>query len=174
MLDFLTVRAQDTGAHYHRSSWGDWTADASHCDTRARVLIRDAVPGTARHGSGCRITAGVWISPYDGARMTDPHLVQIDHRVPVHEAAQSGTRGWTTTERERFYNDLGNLVAVSAHSNTSKGDSDPGRWRPPNRASWCRYATGYIATKHQYALTIDPDERTGLITMLNTCPGGSR
>jgi len=174
MLDSLTVRAQDTGAHYLRSDWGTWAAGADHCDTRARVLVRDAIPGTLRHGTGCRISGGAWISSYDGVRIIDPHLVQIDHRVPVHEAAQSETRSWSSTERHRFYNDPDNLVAVSARSNTSKGDGDPGQWRPPNRSSWCAYATGYIATKRRYALTIDPAERAALVAMLNGCPGGAR
>jgi hypothetical protein len=171
ILDTLTVRVPDTGAHYRRTDWGDWTRTTG-CDTRARVLIRDAVPGSVRRGPRCRVLAGIWVSPYDNTRITDPTGVQIDHRVPVHEANQSGARGWSTAQRARFYNDPTNLVAVSARSNTSKGDGDPGVWRPTNHADWCTYAAGYITTKHTYRLTVDDRERAGLVAMLNTCPGG--
>ncbi len=171
MLDTLTVRVPDTGAHYNRHDWGGWTRTGG-CNTRERVLIRDAVPRTVQRGPGCRITAGTWTSPYDNTRITDPTGAQIDHRVPVKEANQSGARGWSSAQRARFYNDPNNLVAVSGHANTSKGDSDPGTWRPTNRADWCGYAAGYIATKHTYRLTVDDRERAGLVAMLNTCPAG--
>lgn len=171
MLNALAVRVPDTGAHYRRSDWGGWTG-LGGCNTRERVLIRDAGPGTVRRGPGCRVLAGTWRSPYDTTRITNPSGVQIDHRVPVKEANQSGARGWSSAQRARFYNDPTNLVAVSAHANTSKGDRDPGTWRPTNRAAWCGYAAGYITTKHAYRLTIDPAERAGLVAMLNTCPGG--
>jgi hypothetical protein len=171
LLDTLTVRVPDTGAHYRRTDWGGWTRTTG-CDTRQRVLIRDAVPGSVRRGPGCRVLAGFWVSPYDNTRITDPTGVQIDHRVPVHEANQSGTRGWSSAQRARFYNDPANLVAVSARSNTSKGDGDPGVWQPLNRADWCDYAAGYITTKHTYRLTVDPAERAGLISMLGACPSG--
>ena len=176
VLDTLTVRTEDTGAHYLRADWGGWSrpAGAGGCDTRARVLLRDAAPGSIRRGPGCRIGAGVWVSSYDRTRITDPRGVQIDHRVPVREAQRSGARGWTPAQRARFYNDPANLIAVSAHANTSKGDDDPGRWRPPNRAAWCGYASAYVATKRTYRLTVDPAERAGLGAMLNTCPGGAR
>ncbi len=175
-LDTLTVRAEDTGAHYRRADWGGWTrpAGAGGCDTRARVLTRDAAPGSIRRGPGCRITAGVWVSSYDRTRITDPRGAQIDHRVPVREAQRSGARGWTSGQRARFYNDPANLITVSAHANTSKGDDDPGRWRPPNRAAWCGCASAYITTKRTYRLTVDPAVRAGLVAMLNTCPGGAR
>jgi hypothetical protein len=186
-LAALPVRVPDTGAHYNRTDWGGWTRNGG-CDTREIVLRRDAVPGTIhtaatttttsgtgrrRLGAGCRIAAGRWVSPYDGIVITDPHLVQIDHRVPVKEAASSGARTWTSAQRSRFYNDPNNLVAVSAHANTSKGDRDPGTWRP-DRADWCAYSIGYIATKHTYRLTVDAAERAGLVAMLNTCPGAGR
>lgn len=175
-LDTLTVRPEDAGAHYRRADWGGWTraAGTGGCDTRALVLIRDASPGSIRRGPGCRVAAGVWVSSYDRARVTEPRGVQIDHRVPVREAQRSGARGWTAARRARFYNDPANLITVSAHANTSKGDDDPGRWRPPNRAAWCSYATAYITTKHTYRLTVDPPERAGLVTMLNTCSGGAQ
>jgi Protein of unknown function (DUF1524) len=167
-LAALTVRPEDTGAHYRRADWGDWSTHPGSCSTRAIVLQRHATSVTT--GPGCRITSGRWVSPYDQAVLTDPARLDIDHRVPLAEAARSGTRDWDRAQRARFANDLDNLVAVSATANRSKGDSDPGRWRPSNRDTWCGYAAGYIATKTRYQLTIDPREHDGLTTMLTACP----
>lgn len=172
-LAALTVQVEDTGAHYNRDEWGNWTTTRG-CTTRETVLRRDG--HNVRTTGDCRVTAGQWASTYDNATLTSPTAVQIDHRVPVKEANRSGARTWTRQQRERFYNDPANLVAVSGRSNTSKGDRDPGTWRPPARDSWCGYATAYIATKATYRLTVDDRERDGLISMLNTCAtaGGAR
>jgi Protein of unknown function (DUF1524) len=174
-LAALPVHAEDTGAHYRRDAWGDWSSHGHGCDTRDLVL-RDQGHGTVP-GKGCRplcpaTAAPCWTSPYDGADLRDPAAVQIDHRVPVKEAVRSGARAWDQATRERFYNDPTNLVAVSARANTSKGDKDPARWRPSNRDTWCGYATAYVATKHTYRLAVDPAERDALAAMLATCPQG--
>ncbi len=169
-LAHLVVRVEDTGAHYRRQQWGHWTAAPGGCDTRDLVLVRDAHTITGRRG--CQPTAGTWMSRYDGLRVTDPAAVQIDHRVPLREATRSGARTWDRATRVGFYNDPANLVAVSAHANTSKGDRDPGTWRPGLRTAWCDYASAYIATKHTYRLSVDARERAGLASMLNTCPDG--
>ncbi|MFL6144909.1 MAG: HNH endonuclease family protein [Labedaea sp.] len=172
LLAALPVRAEDTGAHYRRADWGDWTQHGRGCDTREQVL-RDQGRGVTV-GAGCRPgcpanVAPCWVSPYDNTPLRDPVAVQIDHRVPLKEAVRSGARTWNQQQRQRFYNDPTNLVAVSAHANTSKGDKDPGRWRPSNHATWCAYATAYVATKHTYGLTVDPAEHDGLVSMLATC-----
>ena len=172
LLAALPVRVEDTGAHYDRDQWGDWTTGVGGCDTREIVLIRDG--RDVERGPGCRVMGGIWISPYDGAHTTTPSRVQIDHRVPLAEAQRSGARHWSRAQRVAFYNDPANLVAVSARANTSKGDQDPGQWRPTRRDAWCGYAAAYITTKHTWRLHIDPAEHAGLVAMLNTCPGGHR
>jgi hypothetical protein len=91
-----------------------------------------------------RLGSPCWTSPYDGARLRDPQGVQIDHRVPLAEAARSGAAGWTRSQRERFFNDPGN------------------------------YATVYTATKATYGLSVDPAECEALTAMLATCQEGSR
>jgi Protein of unknown function (DUF1524) len=173
-LDQLLVRAEDTGAHYRRADWGDWASHGRGCDTREVVLLEQGVGVVA--GKDCRPSCPTltprtpcWVSPYDGARLQDPAGVQVDHLVPVKEAVRSGARGWDRALRQRFYNDPINLFAVSAHANTSKGDRDPGRWRPSNRDSWCVYATGYIAVKRGYGLSVDQRERDALLQMVGTC-----
>lgn len=167
----LTTRVEDTGAHYNRDAWGDWSTEAG-CTTREQILIRDGIDVTT--GVGCRIKAGRWLSTYDNTTITRPTGVQIDHRVPVKEAMRSGARRWTAVERAEFYNNPNNLIAVSAHANTSKGDRDPARWRPPARAAWCDYAYQWVGIKWHYRLTVDTAERDALVAMLRTCPGGGK
>ena len=172
-LAALTVAPEDTTARYDRDQWGDWSPHGHGCNTR-EVVLTEQGHGT-RRGENCRPVCpasvpACWTSPYDGARLRDTAQVQIDHRVPLGEANRSGAGDWTRAQRERFYNDRNNLVAASVHSNTSKGDDDPARWRPTNRAALCGYAIRYIATKHTYGLSVDPAERNALAAMLATCP----
>ncbi|TDP92817.1 HNH endonuclease family protein [Labedaea rhizosphaerae] len=173
LLAGLTVRVADTGAHYKRADWGDWEYDpGTKCNTREQVLRRDG------HGiktdSQCRSTCpegaqACWTSLYDGVAVTSASKLQIDHVVPVSEAAHSGARPWSKAQREAFYNDTDNLVAVSVHSNESKGDRDPAVWRPPAHDAWCLYARAYIHVKAKYKLTIDQAEHDALVSMLHTC-----
>ncbi|GAA2992601.1 HNH endonuclease family protein [Actinokineospora diospyrosa] len=164
-------RPEDTGAHYDRDEWGEWANDrASKCSTREQVLVRDG-DGETVDGQ-CKPScpkATCWTSRYDGVTTKDPADLQIDHIVPLAEAARSGARNWTAEQRKAYYNDPVNLVAVSARSNQQKSDGDPGKWRPM-REYWCDYATGYVAVKTKYQLTVDDVELAELTRMLNTCP----
>lgn len=178
LLAVLPVTPEDTTAAYDRDEWGDWAAHGRGCDTRELVLTDRATAPTVA-GKACRPLCpatgpACWLSPYDGKPLRDPARVHIDHRVPLAEAARSGAAGWTAEQRETFYNDPANLVAASASSNTSKGDDDPGRWRPADQTVWCGYATAYVTTKDTYSLSVDPAERDALAAMLATCSVGAR
>lgn len=176
LLAALPVAPENATTRYDRDEWGDWASHANGCDTRELVLTDQAAAATVP-GKACRPlcpdTGPVcWVSPYDGAQLRDPAQVDIDHRVPLAEAARSGAANWTQEQREAFYNDPTNLVAVSASSNASKGDDDPARWRPADQTIWCGYAGAYITTKATYGLSVDPAERAALAAMLATCPVG--
>ncbi|MBM7773551.1 hypothetical protein JOD54_003755 [Actinokineospora baliensis] len=162
---------EDTGAHYDRKAWGEWAYDsASKCNTREQILVRDG-DGEVVDGQ-CKPTCPkdfCWTSRYDGVTTKDPSALQIDHIVPIAEANRSGARNWTAPQRAAYYNDPANLVAVTARSNQSKSDGDPGKWSP-TQGYWCDYATGYIAVKVKYKLTVDDAELAGLTKMLATCP----
>jgi hypothetical protein len=165
MLAGLTVAPEDMTAPYDRATWGGWTTVAG-CDTRERVLIRDG--GHVVTGPECSVTGGTWASPYDGLLITVPAALDIDHVVPLAQAERSGARDWTRARRAAFANDTSNLVAVSAHSNRSKGDRDPATWMPA-AADCCAYATSYIETKAAYGLSVDPGEKAALTRVLTTC-----
>jgi hypothetical protein len=58
---------------------------------------------------------------------------------------------------------------VSASSNRSKGDLDPGQWKPTRDAAWCEYANDWVTVKKAWDLTADQNEVDDLRVMLRTC-----
>lgn len=165
----LSVASKASLAGYSRARFGDgWAPEGDSCNTRDRVLQRD---GHGVHTTrGCQIT-GTWTSPYDGAKITVAHKLDIDHVVPLAEAWRTGARAWTPARREAFANDLKDpeLVAVSAHTNRAKGDSSPDEWKPPRHAAWCLYARWWIAVKSTWRMTVTGPERMALRAMLRRC-----
>jgi hypothetical protein len=85
-----------------------------------------------------------------------------------------GLRG-ATLDRQHpsaLTNDLGSrwsLIAVSASSNRSKGDSDPSEWLPPNHTYRCTYAKAWVATKWRWHLSINPTEKASLTMLVRHC-----
>ena len=138
---------------------------AGECDAREDTLKRQGSHVTT--GPHCAVTGGSWTSPYDGTTVTKPGALDIDHLVPLAEAARSGTRGWTRAQREHYANDPAVLVAVTAKSNRSKGDQDPARWLPA--LDRCGYAAHWVAVKTAYRMTVDPAEQSALRSILTHC-----
>lgn len=169
VLDGLTVAEEDTGAHYDRDQWPHWSSVGEGCNTREEVLRRQGTDVVT--DDECRPVSGTWVSGYDGAVLRDASEVDIDHLVPLAEAARSGARNWTRDQRAAFANDLDQLLAVSARSNRQKGDQDPADWLPDQGR--CDYVVRWVLTKDDYALTIDRDERDVLRGVLSRCPSGS-
>jgi hypothetical protein len=157
---------------YDRSAFKLWIdADHDGCDTRREVLIAEATT-KPRVGSGCSFTGGRWYSPYDGVTTTDSSSFDIDHLVPLAEAWRSGAWKWNADTRMRYANDLGygpDLVAVSAHSNRSKGDDEPSSYLPPRRSFDCTYEAWWVAVKWRWHLTVDSAEKSALSSDLRGC-----
>ena len=155
---------------YSRELFADWyDADGDGCDTREEVLIAERVRGTVR---GCTVVGGLWSSRYDGAVTRNPSSFDIDHRVALKEAWDSGAWRWSRATRDAFANDLAfapSLIAVSASANRSKGDQDPAEWLPPDRSEWCHYARQWVAVKYRWRLAVDPAERSTLSRILSGC-----
>jgi hypothetical protein len=165
----LTVAAPGSRSGYSRAKFGGWNAVADRCDTREVVLRRDG--SQVITDDECHATSGRWRSYYDGIIIRSSSGLDIDHVVPLANAWISGARGWTAEQRDAFANDLTDpqLIAVSAGSNRSKGDSGPDEWKPPRRAAWCRYARWWIDVKSIWKLTITTREHDALATMLAAC-----
>jgi hypothetical protein len=170
LLDALPVKAPHE-AGYRRSKFELWDSHPDGCNTRYQVLIRDA-KRKPHVGAGCYLTDGQWVSPYDEVTTTNPTKVQIDHVVPLAVAWRAGAWEWDPSSREKFANDLGtryDLLAVSAHSNESKGDSGPDQWLPPRKAFDCRYMADYVGVLWRWQLSIDNPERNFLDVHLASC-----
>ncbi len=76
------------------------------------------------------------------------------------------------SQRVRFANDLSycfSPIAVTAASNRSKGDTDPGQCLPPPRTYRCTYAKTYTATKWRWHLAVNPAERDTLRRLIRRC-----
>jgi Protein of unknown function (DUF1524) len=168
-LNAITEAAEGSMDGYDRDLFPHWINIEGSCDTREMVLQRDGTGVTT--GSDCYPTDGDWYSVYDQVWFSEPSDVSIDHMIPLAEAWRSGASGWTTDQRQTFANDLehAQLIAVSISSNSSKGDSDPAVWKPPNTGMWCYYVRYWIDVKYVYGLTADAAEKAALGDMLSTC-----
>jgi len=165
----LTV-SEDKTTGYNRSAFKHWIdADKNGCDTRAEVLIAEAIV-KPKIGPKCKLTGGKWLSAYDGKTITNASQLDVDHLVPLAEAWRSGAWKWTAAQRQAFANDLDNseaLIAVTASTNRSKGDKDPVRWMP--QLNKCEYTNNWIKIKDKYDLTVDKNEARILRMQISSC-----
>ena len=167
----LRVEAEHVGG-YDRDLFGkNWSdADRDGCNTRQEVLIAESIiPATI--GNACAVT-GKWFSVYDGVTTTKSRGFDIDHMVPLKEAWDSGAWNWNEDQRKKFANDLDKsffLIAVTAHSNRSKGEQDPAEWMPTSASYRCEYARIWVKIKRAWDLSVDPAENKFLKRTLAKC-----
>ncbi len=168
VLNSLPVSVE-MASGYSRSLFRHWTdSDGNGCDARKDVLIDEATAGRV---VGCTVVGGVWQSIYDGVSTSNSSTFDVDHRVPLKEAWDSGAWRWSASTREAFANDLGfadSLIAVSASSNRSKSDRDPAEWLPKYEV--CTYAKTWIAVKYRWRLAVDTTEKSALQRIIGSCP----
>lgn len=170
-LSLSLVTAPDYQGTYSRSSFKHWIdEDKNGCNTRAEVLIEEAVTKPKINKKNCALTGGKWFSPYDNKTHRKASALDIDHLVPLAEAWRSGAWNWTPSQRQAFANDLKNkeaLVAVTLSLNRSKGDKDVAGWLPPENQ--CAYARDWIVVKLTYSLTVDSAEGIKLEQLIRSC-----
>ena len=159
---------------YNRNLFKHWVdADKDGCDTRAEVLIEEAIV-KPKIGPKCKLTGGKWVSAYDGKTLTNSSQLDIDHFVPLAEAWRSGAWKWTPMQRQAFANDLEDsraLIAVTLSTNRSKGDKDPALWMPS--IDKCVYLMNWVTIKWKYSLTIDVKELASIEKISQECFGDS-
>jgi hypothetical protein len=158
---------------YDRREWRHWIT--RNCrDTRQQVLIRDAIgPVEFETPSECRVRAGAWVDPFSGDTLRDVSRIDIDHMVPLKAAHESGGWRWDAEKKERFANDLTDLLhllAVSASLNRSKGDRGPDRWMPPDTAFWCQYGLMWERIKITWNLRMSAEEVAAVEDAKGRCP----
>jgi len=164
-------------SRYDRDDWPHWIdADGDCQDTRQEVLIAESeIPVQFRDERRCTVESGRWRCPYTGHVITDPHDLDVDHLVPLHEAHRSGGHAWTREQRQRYANALDDpmhLVAVDKRANRAKGDKPPQSWMPQNPAHRCPYLRAWLDVKERWSLTQTPAERTYIDTALTACRDG--
>lgn len=183
---------------YSRREWKHWAGTESRLcwNIREEVLHRDAIPGTVlyvdrqknsttNYFEACAIgtpivkdgivikidteESGEWICPYSGKIITDSSKIDIDHIIPLSNAAKNGGQQWSLEMKEQFANDPDNLLATSAKENRSKGDKGPGEYMPPFKAYRCQYAKSYATIAYKYGLTITESDKEALDEAINAC-----
>ena len=167
-VEEIRVEEENDPGGYDRSLFPHWSEEDG-CTTREVVLERDGED--VETDDDCRSTSGSWFSPYDGETFDDASDLDIDHMVALKEGWRSGAHEWSTEDRGQFANDLDTtqLWAVSASTNRSKGDADPSDWLPPLESSHCDYVVSWIEVKHEWDLSMDPDEETAVREVLEGC-----
>lgn len=173
ILGQLPVKGRAPKTGYDRDEFPHWISRGG-CDTRARILARDAVPGTAvGDGDGCTVGATI-DGPYSGREIVEEpgrgSEVDIDHVVALSDAWQTGAQQLTIGQREDLANDPLNLLAVDDTLNRQKGDSNAASWLPPDRGFRCAYVARQVAVKAAYDLWVVPAERDAIARVLAGCP----
>jgi hypothetical protein len=159
---------------YDRALFRHWIdADKNGCDTRAEVLIAEAII-KPKIGRKCKLSGGKWLSAYDGKSIKNASKLDVDHVVPLAEAWRSGAWAWTAAQRQGYKNDLSDsraLIAVSLSTNRSKKDKDIAEWLPTKNV--CVYVMNWIVIKARYSLTYDDEEATAAQGFFKTCKFGA-
>ena len=167
--------APDVRANYSRSNFKHWSdLDKNGCSTRNDVILQEALE-KPKVDAGCKIVkdTGKWFSPYDGVNVTSFSALDVDHFVPLAEAWDSGANAWDAAKREVYANDMGDpisLIAVTAGSNRSKSDQDPGEWLPPLASYHCASVQQWVQVKVRWSLTVDEKELKVLKDINAKCP----
>jgi len=170
-----TVRVENEyQVGYVRTLFEHWRdIDGDGCDSRDQVLKRDSVSLPQVDPVNCNVIAGDWVSPYDGARWSNPTDIDIDHVVALKEAWDSGAWAWSAAQRKAFANDTSDsrtLLAVTDSVNQSKSDRDPSNWLPPLQSYTCTYLGNWIAVKVRWNLSMDSSEFGRIKNLLqSTC-----
>ena len=168
--DGVLFISSDKPEGYDRTRFKLWVdANKNGCDTRAEVLITEAIV-KPKKSAKCKLTGGKWLSSYDGLKYTDSSKLDIDHLVPLAEAWRSGAWAWSDEQRLAFANNLEDewaLNAVTASVNRSKGDRDISKWLPKKNV--CAYIGGWVSIKAKFELTVDVAEAKVINKYYESC-----
>jgi len=172
-----TIRIEnESPTGYVRALFEHWRdIDGDGCDAREQVLKRDSVTLPQVDPYKCKVIAGDWVSPYDGARWSDPTDIDIDHVVALKEAWDSGAWGWSAATRNAYANDTTDrrtLLAVTDNVNQQKSDKDPSNWVPPLKSYLCTYLGNWISIKARWNLSMDQSEWGRIKNLLNSSCAG--
>ncbi|MFC9268820.1 HNH endonuclease [Streptomyces zhihengii] len=159
----VPVVPEQAGAAPGPDAFPHWNAGLvpdDGCDTRAEVLLAEAVEAPAA-GTGCRLTGGRWAPYTGGGQITGADAAVVAHTVPLAEAWESGAAAWPAARREAYANDQGApqpLTVLTTGTHRARGDRDPADWIPVEPSAHCRYIAEWVATKLRWGLDADTAE----------------
>ncbi|WP_406494785.1 HNH endonuclease family protein [Streptomyces sp. NBC_00846] len=177
-IEELTTKGRGPKTGYARDEFGyAWmdTADGvplarNGCDTRNDLLKLHGRNVQFRAGSDCVVVSMDLYDPYTGKdivwQKAKAAEVQIDHVVPLSYSWQMGAARWPESKRKQLANDVLNLLPVEGRANSSKGDSGPAAWLPPNKKIRCSYAVRFAQVADKYELPVTTADKA---TMLKQC-----
>lgn len=165
-----------SGSGYDRDEFGSaWLDSATGvplagngCDTRNDLLRRDGQDVRLRSGDDCVVETMELADPYAGRDIefergpSSSMAVQIDHVVPLSYAWRMGAAAWAEDKRRQLANDPLNLLAVDGPANSSKGDSGPGEWLPPDEEIRCAYGVRFAQVALKYELPVTTADKEAL------------
>ena len=161
---------------YARALFEHWRdIDGDGCNSREQVLKRDSVTLPQVDPYKCKVIAGDWLSPYDGAKWSDPTDVDIDHVVALKEAWDSGAWAWSAATRKAYANDTTDrrtLQVVTDNLNQQKSAKDPSNWVPPLKSYVCTDLGNWISIKARWSLSMDQSEWGRIKNLLNSSCAG--
>ena len=170
-LDSITVE-KERPAGFRRALFSEnLDTDRDGCRTTDEVLIRDSTVSPTI-GRRCRVSAGSWLSPYDGVTSTRASAVRVTPLVSLREAWESGAHSWTSSRRAEFANNVADSTAyavVTRRVAAQKGERDPSNWLPPLSSYRCTYATNWVNLKSAWGLSMDQSEFTRIRSVLAEC-----
>jgi hypothetical protein len=178
LLATLPIKGKAPKTGYDREvSFGAAWLDVDHngCDTRNDVLATDATGET--YDGSCTVLTGTVYDPYTDTTITfvrgadTSSLAQVDHRVALLNAWETGAQNISQEQREALANDPDNLIVVDGKTNSQKGAGDAATWLPPNKAYRCTYVAAQIQVKAKYGLWVTQAEHDVMSTLLNACNG---
>jgi len=147
-------------SEYNRDDWGNgWSDDDGDCqDTRAEVLE----DFNLENQQFCVASTGLWLDPYTQFEYYNASDLDVDHVVPLKYAHDHGGANWSSALKKQFYNDMENLLPVSASQNRSKGSKGPSEWMPDNINYHCQYVDSFLYVVDKYDLDVSDSERSSI------------
>ncbi|MFD5430036.1 HNH endonuclease family protein [Streptomyces sp. NPDC127084] len=171
----LAVKGRGPRTGYERDEFGYAWKDAvdgvplarNGCDTRNDLLKLHGGNVRFRTGSDCVVVSMTLHDPYTGKtiewRKQKAAEVQIDHVVPLSYSWQMGSSRWARDKRERFANDVLNLIPVQGRANSAKSDSGPAAWLPPDKRIRCSYVVRFAQVAVKYEMPVTGPDKAAML-----------
>lgn len=168
LAELKNVRIEEASDdEYNRTDYKHWVTLDGKCNTREVALKEQGKD--VEVDSECRATNGQWFDWYGGGTIDNATKADLDHIIPLGYANAHGGAQWDKDKKQRFANDLTQLLIVSAKENRSKGDKGPSEYMPPNEDYRCDYANTWVKTALKYDVSITQADYDVLQDTLGRC-----